>query len=52
MKHLNFYTNFKIQYLCKKYNITNYKINKDGTIDVDGDVDLSCVGFERLWDTA
>jgi hypothetical protein len=27
--------------ICKKYNIKNYTINDDGTIDVDGDVDLS-----------
>ena len=27
--------------ICKKYSITNYTINDDGTIDVDGDVDLS-----------
>jgi hypothetical protein len=26
--------------ICKKYNITNYTINSDGTIDVDDDVDL------------
>ncbi|MCK9475619.1 MAG: hypothetical protein M0R46_06865 [Candidatus Muirbacterium halophilum] len=30
----------KIEAICKKYNITNYTINDDGSIDVDGDVDL------------
>ena len=27
--------------ICKKYNIENYTINSDGSIDVDGSVDLS-----------
>jgi hypothetical protein len=26
--------------ICKKYNITNYTINDDGSIDVNGNVDL------------
>ena len=26
--------------ICKRYNITNYTINPDGSIDVDGGVDL------------
>ena len=26
--------------ICKRYNITNYTINGDGSIDVNGDVDL------------
>lgn len=30
-----------IDKLCKKYNIKNYNINEDGSIDVDGNVDLS-----------
>ncbi|MCK9475620.1 MAG: hypothetical protein M0R46_06870 [Candidatus Muirbacterium halophilum] len=29
-----------IEAICEKYNITNYTINDDGSIDVDGDVDL------------
>ena len=33
-----FYDKAKIKYLCKKYDIKNYTINEDGTIDVDGDV--------------
>jgi hypothetical protein len=30
-----------ISLICEKYGITNYTINPDGSIDVDGDVDLS-----------
>jgi hypothetical protein len=30
-----------ISLICKKYNITNYTINPDGSIDVNGDVYLS-----------
>ena len=29
-----------IDSICRKYDIKNYTINKDGTVDVDGDVDL------------
>jgi len=38
----------EIHEICKKYNIKNYTINKDGTIDVDGDVDLSFFGLSKL----
>jgi len=31
----------RIDSICKKYNIFNYSINSDGTIDVDGDVNLT-----------
>lgn len=31
----------QIEELCKEYNIQTYDINNDGTIDVDGDVNLS-----------
>ncbi|MCK9477780.1 MAG: hypothetical protein M0R46_17845 [Candidatus Muirbacterium halophilum] len=30
----------EIEAICKKYNIKNYIINEDGSIDVDGNVDL------------
>ena len=30
----------EIEAICEKYNITNYTINEDGSIDVDGNVDL------------
>ena len=31
----------EIEEICRKYNIRNYTINEDGSIDVDGNVDLS-----------
>ena len=43
MKYLKLFENFdqsEIDYLCKEYRIENYTINPDGSIDVDGDVDL------------
>ena len=30
----------KINEICQKYDIENYTINDDNSIDVDGDVDL------------
>jgi len=38
----------KIHNTCEKYDIKNYTINDDGSIDVDGDVDLSKRGLERI----
>ena len=37
-----------IKYICAKYNIENYTINEDKSIDVDGDVYLSCLGLTKL----
>jgi hypothetical protein len=37
-----------ISLICEKYNITNYTINDDGTIDVVGDVDLYNKGLTEL----
>jgi hypothetical protein len=37
-----------IEEICQKYNITNYTINPDGSIDVDGDVDLYNKGLTEL----
>ena len=37
-----------IDEICEKYNITNYTINPDGSIDVDGDVDLCNKGLTEL----
>ena len=34
------YTMETIHDICKRYNIKNYTINPDGSIDVNGDVDL------------
>jgi len=46
MRHLKSYTKLfenhqSIHDICKKYGITNYTINDDGSIDVNGDVYLS-----------
>ena len=30
-----------IESICQEYGIENYTINEDGTVDVDGNVDLS-----------
>jgi hypothetical protein len=37
-----------IQDICKQYNIKNYTINPDGSIDVDGDVNLWNLGLTEL----
>jgi hypothetical protein len=37
-----------ISLICNKYNITNYTINPDGSIDVNGSVDLSGFGLTQL----
>ena len=37
-----------IDYICKKYDIKNYTINDDGTVDVDGDVNLNYSGLTKL----
>ena len=47
MKYLKYFENLNsslkdhISSICHKYNIINYTISEDGTVDVDGDVDLS-----------
>jgi ERCC4-related helicase len=44
MKHLRKYkifeSNTEIDEICKKYDIVNYTINSDNSVDVDGYVDL------------
>ena len=47
MKYLKYFKESKedIHSLCKKYDIRNYNINEDGSIDVDGNVDFH---FKRL----
>ena len=37
-----------ISLICKQYGITNYTINSDGSIDVNGGVDLYNKGFVEL----
>ena len=54
MKYLKNYKIFEsinedeIHSICNKYNIENYTINSDGTIDVDGDVNLHNKGLTKL----
>jgi len=52
MKYLKLYEDFEnqnqIHEICEKYGITNYTINDDGTIDVDGDVDLSDKNLTKI----
>jgi hypothetical protein len=38
----------EIDTLCEEFGITNYTINDDGTIDVDGHVDLSYKGLTTI----
>jgi hypothetical protein len=45
---INESTKEDIDSICKRYGIKNYTINEDGTIDVDGDVDLSRRGIDKL----
>jgi len=51
MKKIKVYESFKtikeIKDLCSEYNITDYQIRDDGSIDVEGDVDL-CEKLEDL----
>ena len=37
-----------IDLICKKYGITNYTINQDGSIDVNGSVNLSRENLTKL----
>ena len=49
MKHLRLYESINIKSIilnCQIYGIKNYNINKDGSIDVDGDVDMTDIDFE------
>ena len=58
MKHLKNYKSYKIfennqtdeeiHELCRKYNIENYTINEDKSIDVDGNVDLYYKNLTKL----
>jgi hypothetical protein len=51
MKYLKLFENFnqyEIDDICEKYNIKNYTINPDGSIDVDGNVELSYRNLTKL----
>ena len=41
-------TEQEILNICKEYNITNYSINPDGSIDVNGNVDLSYMELTEI----
>ena len=46
MKYIKLYESYNsIEEICQKYNIKNYTINSDGSIDVNGDVDLKGIKF-------
>ena len=49
MKYLKLFESFEdIKSICKKYGIENYTINDDGSIDVDGDVNLYESGLSKI----
>ena len=50
MKYLKLYEDltFGIDRMCSEYDIENYTINKDGTIDVDGDVEFGYLNIRHL----
>jgi len=49
MKYLKLFENFEdIDKICDEYGILGYTINTDGSIDVDGDVNLSGVWLTKL----
>ena len=51
MKYIKLFENFDINSIndiCKQYRIKNFTINDDGSIDVNGDVDLYGKGFKKL----
>jgi hypothetical protein len=51
MKHLKLFesmTEIEVEKICKKYNITNWTLNPDGTVDVEGNVDLANKGLRKL----
>ena len=47
-KFTNYIKNRDIKNICDRYVIENYTINSDGTIDVDGNVDLSSRGLTEF----
>jgi len=49
MKYIKLYESFEdIDYICKRYGIYNYTINSDGTVDVDGNVNIFNFGLTKL----
>ena len=41
-------TKEEIHRICKEYDIKNYTINPDGSIDVDGDVELGALNLNKI----
>lgn len=49
MKYLKFFESYKnIDAICEAYDIYDYTINNDGTVDVDGDVIISRKGLDKF----
>ena len=51
MKYIKLFesmTDMEVAKICRKYDIENWSINKDGLVDVDGNVDLSFGSLPRL----
>ena len=51
MKHLRLFesmTEIEVEKICKKYNIRNWTLNTDGTVDVDGNVGISGQRLSKL----
>ena len=49
MKYLKLYENFEeIDLICHTLHLENYVINKDGTVSVDGEVDITAYNLLKL----
>ena len=49
MNHLKLFESFdEIDSICSKFSITNWTLNEDGTVDVDGSVSLSHRRLSKL----
>jgi hypothetical protein len=51
MKHIKVFESFEkdsIDSICKEFGIRNWTVNPDGTIDVDGEVDISSRNIEKM----
>jgi hypothetical protein len=45
---LKLYQKYSVKKICRKYGITNYTVNPDGSVDVKGSVNLSHKNLNRL----
>jgi hypothetical protein len=51
MKYIKLFesmTEIEVEKICKKYKIENWTLNPDGTVDVNGNVDLACERLSKL----